>query len=168
MSVSRRTALVAGAAAVAAAAVGTPVAVLSAPKVGFRLLSPREVVLVSAIGEALFPPGNPLGVCAADVGIARRVDDLLADVLDPVVAPVFRYLLRGFDLGTLVSRQQAFEALSLPERRDVLDTWSDDAVFPRRLGYDTFKLIFGMAFFDTPPVRAAVGYDMAICHLGDA
>ena len=132
--------------------------VLPASALGGRVLSAGERGLVLALGEALFPPGNPLGVSAADVDIAGLVDELIGDFLDPVAAPVFRYLLRGLDAGTFASRGAAFGALPLAARREMLDTWADNAVLPRRLAYDTFKTVVGMAFFNDARAKAAVGW----------
>ncbi len=164
---SRRTVLLSTAAVAGVAALGVPVAVLPAAAPGMQLLSGGEVVLVAALAEAFFPVGSPLGVSAADVDVPLRVDQLMAESLDPVVSDVFRYLLRAFDLGALASRGTLYAGLPLAERRAVLDTWADNAVLPRRLGYDTLKLVLGMAFFNAPEVTASVGW-FPTCHLASS
>lgn len=160
---SRRTLLLGGASLAGLAAVGVPASVLPAAAPGFRILSESEGALVAAIGEALFPAGNPLGIAAADVDLPLLVDDLMAEELDPVVQPVFRYLLRGLEVGTVASRGSTFGGLSLEERRDVLENWSDNAVFPRRLAYDALKSVLGMAFFNAPAVTERIGW-YPTCH----
>lgn len=168
MLLTRRALLVAGGAVAAATGLGVPITHLPAPARGLRLFSEGEVGLIAALGEAFFPPGNPLGASAADVDLPALLDALIFDLLDPVVGPVFRYLLRGFALGTLASRQAPFESLSLEDRREVLANWADNDVLPRRMAYDTFKTLLGMAFFNTPESRAAVGVEAGACHLGAA
>lgn len=155
---SRRALLLTGAAAASLAALGVSEAVLPAPAPGFRLLAAEELVVLAALGEAFFPAASPLGVAAADVDLPARVDALLAEDLDPVVAPVFRYLLDVLETGTLVSRGSRFSALPLAVRREVVDTWAGPVILPRRLGYDALKSIVGMAFFNTPEVTAKVGW----------
>lgn len=113
---------------------------------------------MQAVGEALFPPGNPLGVTGAEVDLATRVDDLLGDHLDGEVGMVFRYVLRLLENGTLASRGTSFSALPLEERVDVLATWEDTGVLPRRLAYDALRLVYGMAFMTSREVLAVVGW----------
>jgi len=163
MMLSRRSLLLSGTAAASLTAIGVPLSVLPGPGPGFRLLSVGEGALVVAIGGALFPPGNEMGVSAAEVDLALLVDDLLVDELDPVVQPVFRYLLRAVDAGTLASRGAPFAALSLEARQDVLSTWSDPAILPRRLGYEGLKSVLGMAFFNAPAVTDRFGWSPT-CH----
>lgn len=166
MWVTRRRLLVSGAAAAAVAALGVPMVDLPGPGPGAFVLSEGEKGLVRAVGDAMFPPDNPVGICALDVDLGALVDDLVGDVLDPMVAPLFRYLLRALEVGTLASRGAPFSALSRDVRREVLTTWSDNAILPRRLAYDSFKTILGMAFFNAPEVRAAAGWESTLCHGG--
>lgn len=168
MVASRRALLISGATVAAVAALGVPLATLPAASIGGLVLSEGERALVAALGDALFPPDSPLGIAAREVDLPTLVDDLVGDALDPMVAPVFRYLLRALDLGTLASRGAAFADLPLDARRDVLATWADNAVLPRRLVYDTFKTLLGMAFFDAPEVRRAMGWEASICYGGAA
>lgn len=163
MLFSRRALLFSGTAAAGLTAVGVPVSVLPPASPGFLLLSPGEVALVSAIGEAFFPPGSALGVASADVDLPLLVDTLLAEELDPAVQPVFRYLLRAVDAGTFASRGASFASLPLEDRRMVLDNWADNAIFPRRVAYDALKSVIGMAFFNAPAVVERIGWSPS-CH----
>ncbi|MDP2316148.1 MAG: gluconate 2-dehydrogenase subunit 3 family protein [Pseudomonadota bacterium] len=163
MLFSRRNLLLSGTAAAGLTAVGVPVSVLPDAAPGFQLLSGGEIELVTAIGEAFFPEGNVFGVSAADVDLPALVDALMAEELDPIVQPVFRYLLRVVDAGTLASRGAGFAALSLADRRAVLENWSDNAIFPRRLAYDALKSVLGMAFFNAAAVTDHVGWSPT-CH----
>lgn len=167
MVLSRR-ALLASAAALAALG-GAAVAVgpLPSPAAGHEVLSDEEIVLVAALGDAMFPPGNPLGVAGASLPLAERVDELLGDTLDPMVAPVFRRVLQALDDGTLVSRGARFAALPLDARREVLAHWDDNDVLPRRAAFDALRLVMGMAYFTRPEVLASIGW-RAPCARGTA
>lgn len=160
---SRRSLLLGGAALAAVASVGLRAVVLPQARVGLSLLSDGESQLIEALGEAFFPPGNALGVSAADVDLPALVDALLATELDPQLPTLFRYLLRGLEVGTFAGRGQIFSALSLDERRSVLLNWSDNGVLPRRMAHDAIKSVLGMAFFNAPVVTDRIGW-FPRCH----
>lgn len=121
-------------------------------------LSPRELLLVQALAEALFPPGNALGVTAVGMELAAGVDELMGDRLDPVVAPVFRYALKGLDEGTWLSRGARFADLPLTDRVDVMSAWAEPGVTARRLTYDALRTVVGMVFFCRPEVSESIGW----------
>jgi hypothetical protein len=93
------------------------------------------------------------------------VDELLGDTMDAEMPPVFRYFLRILDEGTRLSRGHGFAALDRAARVAVLENWSDNAVVPRRMIHDVFRLVMGMAYFNDPTVITAVGWRSS-CHLG--
>ena len=62
------------------------------------------------------------------------------------------------------SRGSSFALLSLEDRRAVLETWSDNAIFPRRAAYDALKSVLGMAFFNAPEVTERIGWS-STCHV---
>lgn len=167
MWLTRRILLITAAATGALAAAGFELVQLPPVAPGSWALSEGELESVTALGEAMFPPGNPLGVSGPDVGIAHRVDHLIGQDLDPEIRDLFRYLLKALDEGTLLSRGQRFGALSLEDRRSVLAHWEDNDLLPRRALYDGLRLVMGMAFFNTSEVNAAIGWK-ASCHLGSA
>ncbi len=161
MQVSRRRVIVGAATVAVLAALGIRMSRLPEPSTSHRLLSDDEFVLVTAIADGLFPPGNPLGVAGRDVAVADEVDRLLATELDPEMRLVFRYLIRGLDIGTTASRGKSFVSLDTEARADVLRVWSDTAVLPRRMAFEGIKLVVGMAFMTDPKVSAATGWESA-------
>lgn len=165
MLLTRRRLMLAGAALAAVGLGGWAVATLPEPGAGRLALSDDEVALVEALGEAMFPPGNPVGVAGSSLALGAAVDELLGDTLDPMVGPLFRHILAALDAGTLVSRGARFGALPLEARVDVLAHWDDNALFPRRAAYDALRLVMGMAYFNAPEVLAAIGW-RARCQLG--
>lgn len=137
---------------------GARLLVLPSPSAGRKLLSASEIETVIALGEALFPPGNPLGVSANEVDLATAVDTLLADTLAPEVGELFRYTLEGLRVGTFLSRQCSFASLPLEKRLQVVQNWADEAVQPRRMAADALRMVLGMAFFNETRVRSATGW----------
>jgi len=165
---NRRKFLAASGAAFAALAVGGVggLGALELPvaAAGHFCLSERELLLVQALAEALFPPGNPLGVTAVGMDLAGEVDELMGDRLDPVVTPVFRRVLQVLDDGTLVSRGARFADLPLDARVEVMAAWGEPGVLARRLMYDALRTIVGMVFFCRTEVCSAIGW-RAACAL---
>jgi len=154
--VTRRTLLIAGAAA-AVAGTGVGVVHLGRPAAGYRVLSGREIKVVEALARVLFPPGV-FPVHGGDGGTAPGVDHLLAEVFPPHTVPPFRYVLRAIQLGTLLARGRHFHELPVDEAAEVVAIWAGDDPLPRRLASDSVKLILGTAFLRRPEVKAAIGY----------
>lgn len=161
--IGRRSLLKGGAALTAVVGLvgGVGFVVLDGPAPGFRILSPAEVATVQALGEALFPPGNPLGVSGLEVDVAARVDELLAEWLDPMLILPTRYLLRGFRVGSMVSRASDFSSLPLADREEVMEVWSHHDLLPRRLAYDALRSVIGLSIFLDDRMFAATGWETA-------
>lgn len=144
---------------------GTALAAVSAweitdlppPAPGHQLLSPDELGVVAAYGDALFPPGNPLGPPAREVELAAEVDRVLADQ-EPLIRDVFRYALKTLVIGTWASRGAHFSDLPLEIRQEVVQNWQSERVLARRLLADAIRMELGMAYFNLPAVQAALGW----------
>ena len=167
MLITRRQLVAATSACAAFAGTGGVLAQLPAPAPGRRLLAASEIDVVSALIEAFFPPGNPLGVSGSQVDAASELDRLLVDELDPVVAPVLRHLLRGFEYASIATHGARFSQLERPVREEILTEWSDPANVPRRMAYEVLKTCVGWAWLTAPAVRTAIGWQ-ADCHAGAA
>lgn len=154
--ITRRRLLLAGM-AVGVATCAASLARLGAPAPGYRVLAPREVEIIEAIARVLFPPGV-FPVAGGDGGTAARVDQVLAETIDPAGVAPFRYLLRAIEIGTLFSRGVPFADLPPDEAKAVLDVWASEDPLPRRIASDTFKVVLGMAFFRRPEVMARIGW----------
>lgn len=160
--VTRRRVLGAGAAFVAVSVVGGAFVLrLDDPAPGARLLSLRELAIVRAIGEVLLPAGA-FPIHGGDPSVVAEVDRVVEQVLDPLHARGFRYLLRSFEFGTLTGQHAVFSSLSLEERREVIQIWADPSVLPRRIGWEAIRAVMGMAYFSRPEVTAAMGW-RSIC-----
>lgn len=156
MRLTRRR-LIAGAAAAATAASCAGLLAESIPAAGARCLTSREITVVSAIAEVMFP-GAPFPVDGIGAGVPLEVDRIVAEVLEPVHASGFRALLHALEWGTLASRGSPFSSLSREARAEVLETWLAPELFTRRIAADAFRVVLGMAYFSNPTVLAHIGW----------
>ena len=156
VGVTRRRLLLGGAALGVAASAGVVVE-FGFPAEGLRVLTARELAVVRALAEVMFPRG-PFPLDGVEAGVAEEVDRIVADVLEPIHANGFRVLLHTLEWGTFASRGRTFSALPTGERAEVLVTWSDPTVFARRVVGDAFKVVLGMAYFGHPDVLAHIGW----------
>ena len=167
MPITRRQLLAASSACAALASGGGVLAHLPAAAAGSRLFSVAEAEVVAALADAFFPPGNPVGVAGSAVTVAGELDRMLAEDLDPVVAPVFRHLLRGLEYGSVATHGGRFSHLERPVREEILAEWSEAGNVPRRMAYEVLKTCVGWAWFNAPAVRAGLGWQ-SDCHVGAA
>jgi hypothetical protein len=163
--VSRRQWLQAGLAFAAAIAFGAGLR-LDAPATGALVLSAEEIDVVRALAAVMFP-GDPFPVDGLQAGVAEEVDRIVGDLLVEPAASGFRYVLRAVEWGTLASRGARFSQLPADDRRDVLDAWADPTVLPRRVAWDSIRLVLGMAYFRHPQVLDRIGWRSS-CAAGTA
>ncbi len=136
----------------------------SAP--GRVALSAREAGVVQALAEAHFPPGNVLGVSAADVDVVDGADRYVASLL-PEDRRLLRALLTAFDQWPRVSLSSTstFSALPVDERVRELAAFEGSPRLERRLIASLLRTLVGMPFFEDERALAAVGHTEG-CVLG--
>ncbi len=156
--VSRRGLLASGAALLAVGAGGGLSLALGPPAPGALVLSDRELRVVGAAAEAMFP-GAPLPLDGIQAAVAARVDEIVADLMDPLRRAAFRYVLRVLEVGTMARRGRPFSALPVHTRQVVLERWSEPEVVPRRVAGDSLRAVLGMAYFSHPDVLASIGWE---------
>ena len=127
------------------------------PADGFEVLTRREVRVVDAIADVFFP-GVHFPLSGSKAGVALGVDHVLANVMEPIHANGFRYILRALEWGTLASRGRHFTDLTREAQREVLETWSEPEVMPRRIAGESLKAVLGMAYFANPEVQRSMGW----------
>ena len=153
-----RRALLVGLGASAAAAGGTTWSLSSGhPAEGLLILTPVEFRVVQALSEVLFP-GVHFPLSGVEAGVAEEVDRMVAENLDPMHGNGFRYILRALEWGTLASRGRQFSQLPRGIQLEVLETWTEPDVLPRRIAGESIKAVLGMAYFAHPEVQAAMGW----------
>lgn len=131
---------------------------LPTPAPGRLALSAREGELLVRLGEVWFPPGNPLGVAAADVDIGGELDRLLV-LMSAGEQRALHALLRVVDQlpRASLSSSTRFTALPLSERRALMVAWERSAG-PKRQLAGLLRLLAGLTFFEDERVRRAIGH----------
>src|SRR5262245_26805256 len=119
---------IAGSAVASAAAAGGIAVVEAIPAPGALVLTSRELDIVRAIAEVMFP-GAPFPVDGVAAGVPLEVDRIVAQVLEPIHGRGFRVLLQTLEWGTAGSRGTPFTGLPPEERSLVLERWLAPALF---------------------------------------
>lgn len=153
--------LTAGAAGLAAAGVGSVLALRgSAPPVaGLRALSDHEYRTMAALADAMYPDDRlPQGAARAD--LARAFDGYLAD--EPEWArDEAKQALALLELGPLLfeRRLTTFSNLSRAERVAHFARWGESDNGLRRQVATGFRKFLSLVFYDQPVAWAEIGYE---------
>ena len=125
---------------------------------GLKVLSDRERRVVEAVADAYFPPGNDLGVAAADLDHVPVVDAYVAGLYAREQRGM-RALLRGLDRWPQLSfGGGAFSSLPLSGRVDVLNAFDASSITERRLLGTLIRTVCCMGVFEAPTMLAAIGH----------
>ncbi len=127
---------------------------------GRRALSEREAAVVYAIGEAHFPPGNPLGISVRDVDVVSGADAFIAGMLDRE-RRLLRALITAFDQWPRVSfsSSSSFSHAPLADRIAMFRAFEDSDVAERRLVGALLRTMVGIPFFEDPRAQAAIEFE---------
>lgn len=121
----------------------------------YQRLRPREIALLRAATDAMFPARGAIPVSGADVDAPRYVDAWF-DLLHPTKRFQIRLLLLFFEHATLffwapgAGGWRRFSALSLQQRIDVLRAWYASGWFVRRLVFTALRSVLGIAYLGHP------------------
>jgi hypothetical protein len=133
---------------------------------GYTTFSWREIEILGAISDAMFPAG-PVLISGRDAGVVEEVDRIIGTGFPPLHAMGFRYLLRTLEWGTVATFGTSFSRLSVEDARAVLDSWGDPGLLPRRIASDVLRTVFGMAYFANREVQRAMEW-RSLCGSGAA
>lgn len=125
------------------------------------VLTARERVVVTAIAQALFSSGEPVGPGETAAGIASYIDTLLARV---ALAKRIRLraLLMTIEVGTAIQRRGVlFSAAALDERVARLRAWERSDRYPVRAQFSTLRRIFTLGYLAEPVVQQRIGLPQA-------
>lgn len=149
-----------GAGVLGASSLGWAVFHLRPTAPGRSVLSDEEAAFLTAVGEALFPPGNALKVDVHQLKVTDRIDAHLA-FLHAREQRAARAVLAAIDWWPRLSFQSTrrFAALALDERIVVLDHWDESPHEERRAVPSLLRLMVGLHVFDEPAVLAAMGHE---------
>jgi hypothetical protein len=125
------------------------------PSRSYRRLRPREIALLRAATDAMFPARGAIPVSGADVDAPRYVDAWF-DLLHPMRRLQIRLLLFFFEHVTLFfwapgpRGWRRFSALSLQQRIEVLRQWYASRWFARRLVFTALRSVLGIVYLGHP------------------
>ena len=121
----------------------------------YRSLKPREIALLRAATDAMFPGRGAIPVSGADVDAPRYVDAWF-ELLHPAKRFQIRLLLLFFEHATLffwapgARGWRRFSALSLQQRIEVLRAWYASGWFVRRLVFTALRSVLGITYLGHP------------------
>lgn len=131
-----------------------------------QVLSAREVRVVRAIGQALFPRDKLVDVDAVDAGVVAYIDDWLVRV-GPTERVQFHALIRAFDVGYPVWAKDPtarLDAARVEDRRAYIESWERSATYLQRMLWEGLRGMFLFAYVDNPDVLSAIGVPVPPNH----
>ena len=125
-----------------------------------QLLSQREVRLITAIGETVFPKidGMP---SVSEAKVVEYFDDLLVH-LPFKEKLLIRSLLTPIEVQMLVFNGMSpklFTRASHEERQRNLEGWESSNIFQRRIVFMAVRTLLLWAYVDSREFEQSVGYD---------
>lgn len=124
-----------------------------------RNLSPRQRETLDALATTLLPSGVGTVPGAAELGLCDRIDAQLAGY-DRATRVLIKAMITGFDTLGLASRNlKPFRKMSPEQRLRFLDQLEDGRIAAKRDLTVGLKALIQLAYFSTPEVEKAIGYD---------
>lgn len=124
---------------------------------GYEALSEKEVAIVEALSDAMFPPGGDPPLSGTEAGLARYFDGILA-AMDPPTDKLLRLLLRALDDWAFLGSGRSYAKLPLEERTETLRGWATHDSHHVRGAVAGMLVFLGMGYCGHPDVKAAAGW----------
>ncbi|MEA2645537.1 MAG: hypothetical protein QOE92_620 [Chloroflexota bacterium] len=122
-------------------------------------LSSAQRQTLAALAGTLLPSGHPTTPGAVDVDLAQRVEQQLAGY-DTATRTLLKGMITAFDLMGLASRQmKPFHLMTGEQRERFLDSLEAGRLAARRDLTMGLKAMITLAYFASPEVASAIGYD---------
>jgi hypothetical protein len=129
---------------------------------GTQALARRELALVSAVADAMFPAGGAIPPSGREAGVAGYLDRLVA-ASQPRQRMLMRALFFLFEHGTVffpapggLRGLRRFSALDPAQREAVLEQWRTSGLFVRRLCFTSLRALCTLGYFASPEVLRAL------------
>jgi len=133
-----------------------------------------EAAFITAVAEAMFPPGGAIPDSGLEADIPAYVDRLI-HASQPRIRLLMHLLLFLVEHATLIfpapggGGMRRFTALRVEQQVAVLDAWSESSLFLRRLAFVSLRSMLTMGYFSHPPVARRLGLapfaiDTPICE----
>jgi hypothetical protein len=146
------------------------------PPVGssYQALSRREVAMIRAAADAMYPRGGEVPTSGSEAGIPAYTDRYLA-ILPGRLRVLMRMLFLLVEHATLFFPApgrmgfRRFSSLSAGQRAAVLEGWRTSGLVPRRLVFTSLRAILTMGYFADPAVARRLGLapraiEAPVCH----
>jgi len=146
-----------------------------APTQPAQALRRRELALVAAVSDALFPPGGAVPESGREADVAGYVDRLVA-ASQPRQRVLMRALFFLFEHATIFfpapggpGGLRRFSSLDTDQREAVLERWRTSRLFPRRLAFTSLRALCTLGYFASPSVLrtlrlAPFAVDTPVCE----
>jgi hypothetical protein len=130
--------------------------ILDKPGDGLLALSRRERRILGSVIPALLPGGSGMPIGDPDV-LTPSIDRYLFSTHD-TIRRLFRVTLHLIEDLPVVYRGRRFSSLPIDQQASEIAQWEETTVYLKAASFSSVKLIVGMAYFETPEARAAVGW----------
>jgi hypothetical protein len=127
-----------------------------------QALRRRELALVAAVADAMFPPGGAIAESGREADVAGYVDRLVA-ASQPRQRTLMRALFFLFEHATLLfpapgglGGLRRFSSLPPAQRQVVLERWRTSRLFARRLCFTSLRALCTLGYFASPGVLRAL------------
>ena len=127
-----------------------------------QALRRRELALVAAVADAMFPPGGAIAESGEEADVAGYVDRLV-EASQPRQRGLMRALFFLFEHATLLFPApgglrglRRFSSLDRAQREAVLERWRVSRFFPRRLCFTSLRALCTLGYFASPGVLRAL------------
>lgn len=123
---------------------------------GRAVLSEKEIAVVTAMIEAMFP-GDGESPAGDPKFMIAYIDDYLAHT-DGDVRLLFKSLLHVIEEESALLSFRRFSKMSLAQRIQEIRAWEVTPIFLKRAAFSSVKLVLGMGYFAQPGASESIGW----------
>ena len=127
----------------------------------FKVLTPIEVRIVGALGQAMYPRGGNIPVDASGARAIEYVDEWLA-ALPQKERVLLRLMFVLFEIAMPAfgpSRTKTFSRASPEAQYAYLSAWETSELYFRRASMLGLRSVFALAYLASPEVQRHIGVD---------
>jgi hypothetical protein len=123
-----------------------------------QVLRRREMALLAAVSDALFPPGGAIPASGREAGVPEYVDRLVAAsqtrqrVLMRALFFLFEHATLLFPAPGGLAGFRRYSKLAAAQREAVLERWRTSPWFVRRLVFISLRALCTLGYFASPRV----------------
>jgi hypothetical protein len=128
----------------------------------YQVLRRYEVHSLSAVSEAMFPPGGHIPSSGLDADLPDYIDRWMS-VSGTQTRVLMHLLFFLIEHATVIfpapgrAGRRRFSALDFDQRVAVLEGWGESGLYLRRLVFVSLRSILTMGYFAHPPVLRQLG-----------